>query len=263
MGYKVKLKTFEGPFDLLVYLIESARMDIYDIKVSEITEQYIEYLNNMQKLEVQIASEFMVLAANLIEIKSKMLLPRLNSDGEEMTAEDPRTDLVERLIEYKRFKAASEIFTKLEEEGGYILEKPQEDISKFLEEPEEVIKLDAAQFMNAFEVFLGRKKKVSEIKKNYENVQRKKITAEARVNFIRDLFKMDPNKKYTFSKTVTDKNDKYDIALSFTSVMEMVKQKQITAEQAALFGEIFVSKGENFDKMDNAAGSDREEIDGK
>ena len=79
MGYKVKIEAFEGPFDLLVYLIESARMDIYDIKVSEITEQYMQYLSMMQELEVNLASEFMVLAAQLIEIKSKMLLPRINS----------------------------------------------------------------------------------------------------------------------------------------------------------------------------------------
>ncbi len=244
MGYKVRLKTFEGPFDLLVYLIESARMNIYDIRVSEITEQYIEYISDMQKLEIQLASEFMVLAANLIEIKSKMLLPRLGKDGEELDAEDPRTDLIERLLEYKRFKLASELFERLEEDGERIFSKPQEDISRFLEEPEEVLKVEVEQLMNAFEVLLGKKRKVSEIKKNYENVQKKKITAEARVNFIKELFKLEPDKKYSFGKTVSDINDRYDIALSFTSVMEMVKQKQVTAEQVALFSEIFIEKGE-------------------
>lgn len=248
MGYKVKIKAFEGPFDLLVYLIESARMDIYDIKVSEITEQYMQYLSMMQELEVNLASEFMVLAAQLIEIKSKMLLPRINSEGEEVNPEDPRTDLVERLIEYKRFRAASEFFAQLEEQSSRIYEKPQEDISQFTDEPEEVLSFDAKQFMNAFESFIGKKKKVSEIKANYENVQKKKITAEARVEFIRNLFEADPNKKYTFSKTVSDLDDKYDIALSFTSVMEMVKQREINAEQYSIFGEIFVSKGDNFDK---------------
>lgn len=246
MGYKVKIKAFEGPFDLLVYLIESAKMDIYDIKVSEITEQYLDYLGMMQELEVQLASEFMVLAAQLIEIKSKMLLPRITPEGEEIKAEDPRTDLVERLLEYKRFKNASDLFAELEEAGGRVYEKPQEDLSVYTNDPEEVLTFDAKQFMRAFEVFLDKKKKVSEIKRNYENVQRKKITAEARVEFIRKLFEMDPNKTYTFSKTVADVNDRYDIALSFTSVMEMVKQRQVNAEQKKLFGEILVSKGDNF-----------------
>ena len=85
MSYKVKLKTFEGPFDLLVYLIENARVDIYDIAISEITDQYMAYLEEMQKLDVAVGSEFMVLAANLIDIKTKMLLPRLNEEGQEMT----------------------------------------------------------------------------------------------------------------------------------------------------------------------------------
>lgn len=248
MGYKVKIKAFEGPFDLLVYLIESAKMDIYDIKVSEITEQYLDYIGMMQELEVQLASEFMVLAAQLIEIKSKMLLPRISPEGEEIKAENPRTDLVERLLEYKRFKKASDLFAQLEEAGSRVYEKPQDDLSMYANEPEEILNFDAKQFMNAFENFLDKKKKVSEIKKNYENVRRKKITAEARVEFIRHLFEVDPNKTYTFSKTVSDVNDKYDVALSFTSVMEMVKQRQINAEQKTLFGEIFVSKGDNFDK---------------
>lgn len=247
MSYKVKLKTFEGPFDLLVYLIESARMDIYDIKVSEITEQYMQYLYQMQKLDVQPASEFMVLAANLIEIKSKMLLPRLDEKGEEITEEDPRSSLVERLVEYRRYKIAAELFSEREDMGFLREAKPQEDISEFIDEPEEILQFDTKQLVNAFETFLGRKKKVSEIRKNYENVQRKKITAEERTLFIKELFKLQPDAKYSFRETVKDAEDRYDIALSFTSIMEMVKQKQVEAEQKVIFGDITVAKGENFD----------------
>ena len=113
MSYKVKLKTFEGPFDLLVYLIENARVDIYDIAISEITDQYMAYLEEMQKLDVAVGSEFMVLAANLIDIKTKMLLPRLNEDGQEITEEDPRSQLVEKILEYKRFKQISQMLSAL------------------------------------------------------------------------------------------------------------------------------------------------------
>ena len=101
--YKVKLKSFEGPFDLLVYLIENAEMSIYDIKISEITNQYLAYLKEMEERDVALASEFMVLASSLIEIKSKMILPRATEDGQEIVGEDPRTELVARLLEYKRF----------------------------------------------------------------------------------------------------------------------------------------------------------------
>ena len=248
MGYKVKLKTFEGPFDLLVYLIESARMDIYDIKVSEITEQYMEHLQRMQELDVQPASEFMVLAANLIEIKSKMLLPRLDEKGEEIESEDPRSGLVESLLEYRRYKRAAELFSQMEDQGAMVESKPQEDISAFLDDPEEILQLDTDQLINAFEAFLGRRKKVSEIRKNYENVQKRKITSEERVSFIKMLFRQQPDAVYSFRETVKDSQDKYDIALSFTSIMEMVKQRQVRAEQKALFGDIKVAKGERFDQ---------------
>ena len=108
MGYRVKLDVFEGPFDLMVYLIEHAQMSIYDIRISEITDQYMEYVGSMQEADVNVYSEFMVLAAALLEIKSKMLLPRSvpeNDSGE--VPEDPRTELVAKLVEYKRFKTIS------------------------------------------------------------------------------------------------------------------------------------------------------------
>ena len=98
--YKVKLQSFEGPFDLLVYLIENAEMSIYDIRISEITTQYLDYIRQMEEQEISIAQEFMVLAASLIEIKSRMILPRSFDEGEEVVEEDPRKDLVQRIIEY-------------------------------------------------------------------------------------------------------------------------------------------------------------------
>ena len=133
--YKVKLKSFEGPFDLLVYLIENAEMSIYDIKISEITNQYLAYLKEMEERDVALASEFMVLASSLIEIKSKMILPRATEDGQEIVGEDPRTDLVARLLEYKRFKELSQMLEEREERSMNIFEKPQEDISQYLDNP--------------------------------------------------------------------------------------------------------------------------------
>ena len=105
MGYKVKLKNFEGPFDLLVYLIENSEMSIYDIKISEITEQYMLYVDLMKRTNINDIGDFMVLAAELIEIKSKMLLPVHPKEGQQSMEEDPRSRLVEKLLEYKKFKA--------------------------------------------------------------------------------------------------------------------------------------------------------------
>ena len=126
--YKVKLQSFEGPFDLLVYLIENAEMSIYDIKISEITTQYLAYIKAMEERDVALAAEFMVLASSLIEIKSKMILPRMTEDGQALVEEDPRTELVARLVEYKQFKEIAEMLEQREERSFNIFEKPQEDI---------------------------------------------------------------------------------------------------------------------------------------
>ena len=250
MSYKVKLECFEGPFDLLVYLIESAKMDIYDIKVAEITSQYLEYMEDIKSVDVDTASEFMVLAANLIEIKSKMLLPKVKKDDDAIEEEDPRADLVQRILEYKKFKKAAEMFQTMEARGQQMVPKPQEDISEFLEEPFENFIFDGQVLLEVFKSFMSKKKKVDEIR-YYENVKKKKITSQARVGFIRNLFKLNDSGVYNFASTLENHEDKYDKALSFTTIMEMVKQKQVTADQKRLFGDILLKKGEAFDQFDD------------
>ena len=166
MSYKVSLQTFEGPFDLLVYLIENAQMSIYDIKITEITRQYMEYIENMKSMDVTVATEFMVLAATLIDIKSRMLLPRTADNGGAYIDEDPRSELVERLLEYKKYKKGADILKEREEVMSLVYEKPQEDISAYLEEPDEYLALDIRQFASAFELFL-RKKNIRHIAHPY------------------------------------------------------------------------------------------------
>ena len=114
--YKVRIDQFEGPFDLLLYLLENARMDIYDIRVTEITEQYIGYLKEMDELNVEVGSEFIVLAAALIRLKSRMLLPRVTEVDEMIVEEDPRTELAERLTEYLQTKKIAEMLQRREKE---------------------------------------------------------------------------------------------------------------------------------------------------
>ena len=156
--YKVRIDKFEGPFDLLVYLLENARMDIYDIKVAEITEQYIAYLKEMDELNVEVDTEFIVLAAVLIRLKSHMLLPRVTEAGEIMIEEDPREELKGRLLEYVRTKKIAEMLAEQEEYNLAIHEKPAEDMSEYLENPEEILYATEEQMVNAFILFLTRKK---------------------------------------------------------------------------------------------------------
>ncbi len=240
MSYKVKLDIFEGPFDLLVYLIESARMSIYDIQVSDITSQYTEYIARMQEMDVDVSSEFMVLAAELIDIKSKLLLPRREAGDDEVIYEDPRSDLVARLLEYKKFKAISEMLREEEGRNFHIYEKPQEDISEYTESPDEYLKLGIEEFVKAFQQFLEKKKKIEDIRDRYEHIKREKISTEEKMEFIRGLFLKDMGKKISFLETIQDSEDKYDFVLSFSSIMEMIKQNKVTAEQKRIFGDILV-----------------------
>ena len=242
MSYRVRTKIFEGPFDLLVYLIEHARMSIYDIRISEITAQYFKYINEMREADVNLASEFMVLAAQLLEIKSKMLLPRTAIDEEgETVYEDPRTELVAKLAEYKKYKAASEMLEERREYAAASLEKPQEDLSEYTGEPDEYLILDEAKFRTAFEEFLERKKKLDEIRAHHIRTEKQRITTEARIAGIRNFFHALPEgQRANFNELVQDKGSKYDISVTFASVLEMMKERKLDAEQKRLFGDIEV-----------------------
>lgn len=241
MSYKIKLDIFEGPFDLLVYLIESARMSVYDIQVSEITNQYIRYVEDMNTLDVNVATEFMVLAAELIEIKSKMLLPRMKADGEGVLEEDPRTELVQRILEYKRFKAAAELLELQEEQSQRVFEKPKEDLVPFTKEADEYLNLDLNQFVKAFHMFLLKKKRLEEIKRNYAKVERQKISVENRIEYIRNMFRVKEKKNLNFKELLTPESNRYEVVLTFSSMLEMIRQRLISVRQNVNFGEIYLS----------------------
>ena len=241
MSYKIKLDVFEGPFDLLVYLIENARMSVYDIHVSEITNQYIQYIERMQELDINIATEFMVLAAALIEIKSKMLLPRMKIEGDGVVDEDPRMELVQRILEYKRFKSAAELLELQEEQNQRIFEKPKEDLVPFTKEADEYLNLDLSQFVKAFHLFLQKKKKLEEIKKNYAKVERQKITLESRIEHIKGLFRFKDKKRLSFKELLPPESNRYEVVLTFVSLLEMIRQKSIHVKQNVNFGEIVLS----------------------
>lgn len=246
MSYRVKLNVFEGPFDLLVYLIEHAQMSIYDIRISEITNQYIEYMEEMRKADVAVASEFMVLASALLEIKSKMLLPRtVSQSGSEELSEDPRTELVAKLVEYKRFKTISEMLEKRFDEASMHLEKPQEDLAEYTGEPDEYLSLDIEQFKTAFEKFLSRKKKLEEIMEHHKRTEKQRITTEARIEDIKEFFRQTGFAETDFRELMKKKNDRYDAAVTFSSVLEMMKQRRLDAYQKYIYGDITIKATEH------------------
>ena len=241
MSYRVRLNVFEGPFDLLVYLIEHAQMSIYDIRIAEITEQYVEYISRMQEADINVSTEFMVLAAELLEIKSKMLLPR-SAPEEDATAEyeDPRTELVAKLREYKLFKEISGMLEQRWDDTAARLEKPQEDLSEFTGEPDEYLTLGMGQFTAAFEAFLLRKKNLEEIRAHHIRTEKQRITTELRMGEIRSYFRDQGVREADFRDLVPHADDRYDVSVTFSSVLEMMKEHRLDAEQKKLFGDIKV-----------------------
>jgi segregation and condensation protein A len=241
--YKVRIDKFEGPFDLLIYLLENARMDIYDIKVAEITEQYIGYLKEMESLNIEVDTEFIVLAAILIRLKSRMLLPRINTDGELEIVEDPRVELRGRLLDYMRIKRAAEALQAAEEYNLAVHEKPAEDMSVYIDDPDEILRVSDEQLVNAFILFLTRRKKVEEVTRRYQRVRRRKETIEARIKDMAVLLgqKLKPGTDgISFAELLPEKPDRYDITLSFMSLLSMIKNMDYDAVQDNNFGEITV-----------------------
>lgn len=244
--YKVRIDKFEGPFDLLVYLIQNAKMDIYDIRVAEITEQYIAYLKEMGELNVEVSSEFIVLAAVLIRLKSRMLLPRVNEIGEIVIDEDPRMELASRLAEYVRTKKIAEMLQERIEANECVHEKPAEDMSIYIDSPDEFLKTDIEQFVSAFNAFLQKKKRVADVKKRYQRIKRDRASIEERINYMGMIIKdrVSVGESIDFARLVPEDADRYDVTLSFMSLLEMIKMQEVDAKQDRNYGNISVIKKE-------------------
>ena len=248
--YKVRLQSFEGPFDLLVYLIENAEMSIYDIKISEITTQYLDYIRQMEEQEVSVAQEFMVLAASLIEIKSRMILPRSVEEGEDVVDEDPRTELVQRILEYKKFKEISGYLKDQEEHMSHVFDKPQEDISVYTDNPDEYLSLGLEQFISAFNLFVKKKQKIEAVRKHYTRVERERAVMERKAGKILGTVRSGAGSVFNFRDFVNDKKDKYDIIVTFSLLLDMVKERVLQARQRSTYGNIEIKAGANIDKDD-------------
>lgn len=199
-------------------------------------------------MDVNVATEFMVLASSLIEIKSKMILPRINAAGEMTVEDDPRTELVTRLLEYKRFKKAAEILQEQEERAGRIFSKPQEDISCFTENPDEYLALDIRQFAGAFSAFIEKKQKLEAVRRQYTRINREKVSMENRITYIAGRLRERIGHVFDFRELVPDKKDKYDTIITFVSLLEMAKERVVNLSQKVLYGDIEVEAGEKINE---------------
>ncbi|MGP7816122.1 segregation/condensation protein A [Niallia sp. 01092] len=244
MQYNVKIDSFEGPLDLLLHLINKLEIDIYDINVAEITEQYLDYIHAMTELELDIASEFLVMAATLLAIKSKMLLPKhdeelLDEDILMEPEEDSRDELIERLVEYRKFKEVAGGLKAMEQERGLIFTKPPSDLSDFAAEIEEASKkeLDVTLYdmLAAFQKLIKRKKLQAPLT---TKITRQEIPIENRMD---DILKLVRNKKgRTSFEELFPIHDKTHIVVTFLAILELMKRQQIFVEQEHNFANIFV-----------------------
>ncbi len=241
MPYQIKLETFEGPLDLLLHLIEKEEMDIYDIQISVITEQYLEYIRTMQSLKLDITSEFLVMASTLLAIKSKMLLPVRNEDEFEPIMdmdyeEDPREELVQRLLEYKKYKQLSIILKEKEIERSQLYTRPMIDLSLYRVEQESnpVEGINLYHLIDAFQKALKKYSYRDPITK----IEREEISVHDRMIEIMEL--VEDEGILFFSKIISLGNSKSDIVVTFLSILELMKQKKIICVQSVNFDEIVI-----------------------
>ncbi|MCG7342992.1 segregation/condensation protein A [Sporosarcina sp. ACRSL] len=245
LTYKVKLEAFEGPLDLLLHLINRLEIDIYDIPMAELTNQYIEHIHTMRVLELDELSEYLVLAATLIEIKSKMLLPVhedevLDEDSEFHLEEDPRDELVARLIEYKKYKEAANSLKESAEDRAEHFTKLPGDLSEF----GEVAVPMAEEKMNVFDL-IGAFQKMLERKKLRAPLTAKIAKSELSVSEKMDeiMTSLERRGGSCDFESLFAKDDVEDLVVTFLSLLELMKRLDIIVRQENNFGKMTVMVG--------------------
>lgn len=240
MKYKVELSAFEGPLDLLLHLIKEAEIDIYDIPIKEITEEFSHYLDKMQELNLEVTSDFLVMASTLIEIKSKMLLP-VEKEMEEEEEVDPRKELVERLIEYKKYKEVSESLRQMENIQSKVYYKPKEDIFDAIEEIE-LESLDISVLVKSLKKILDEKS-VEEKNIMIDEIEREEITLSECIKNIEDTLK--EVKSFYFTSLVKKYSTIEEIITYFLAILELTKIKTIRLKQKEDFSDILIISRED------------------
>jgi len=231
-SYRVKLEIFEGPLDLLLYLIKKDEIDIYDIPIAHITEQYLAYLELMQELDISVAGDFLVLASTLIYIKSKMLLPPdPNVDGEEDLSEDPRAELIERLLEYQKFKSASQmLYSRVEIESACYTRGPIETDSS---NPE--VSATLFDLLRVFREVLKRAEDQIEME-----IARDEMTIAEKLAQIHAM--LEEHEQINVRELFEMSRSKRELIITFLALLELVKGWKIYLIQSEMFGAIFARR---------------------
>lgn len=234
MDYNIKIDAFEGPLDLLLHLIKEKNVDIYDISIEEITKSYLDYINKMEELNINVASSYLVMAAELMEIKSKSLLPKVESEEDNEEEEVSRENLINKLVEYKKYKEMTEVFKELEINRNNIYIKPPENINNYVNNEIYNEEIEIDKLVEAMRNFLNRKELEKPLKTKITN---KEYSVKERKNSIKNILRN--KKRVEFTELFEEYNKSY-IAVTFLSVLELAKEHELRISQDKNFDNIFI-----------------------
>lgn len=235
--YAIKIENFEGPLDLLCHLIDKNKMDIYEVNLSEITDQYIEYINQMEKMNLEITSEFLIMASTLLYIKSKNLLPTIVEEEKELTEEE----LLQRIIEYKSYKEISKKLKQMYEENT----KRYYNMKQEIELPKQKLEKEYKKeiIIDIYKQMLENNR--NRLNKNVKNIEKIAITESYTVGSkVKEIFReLMKRPKFVFNRLYTlSEHNKQEVVTAFTGLLELSRRSKVKTEQGELFGDIIVEK---------------------
>ena len=247
MAIPVKLSVFEGPLDLLLHLIDKNKVDIYDIPIVEITEQYLDYIRQMEREDMNVMSEFLLMAATLLDIKCKMLLPKeVNEEGEE---EDPRAELVQKLLEYKMYKYMSfELKDRqMEADHFFFREKSVPEEVKNYQPPvnyQELLgNLSLSRLHEIFQTVMKRQEdKLDPVRSQFGKIEKEEVNLEEKLSYVGETIRR--KKKLCFRELLEKQSSRQEIIVTFLVILEMMKTGKIEVVQEAIGAEIYITAKE-------------------
>lgn len=241
MDMTFKLQVFEGPLDLLLYLIEKNKVNIYDIPIVEITAQNMEYVNQMKEDNLDTLSEFLVMAATLLDIKSKMLLPK--KEEEEQEQEDPRAELVQQLLEYKMYKCMANELKDRQLDAGKVWYKKKDIPDEVLayEEPvnlEELVgDIRLSDLNRIFQNIMKRQEeKIDKVRSKFGKIEKEEVSLEEKMDFLTDYAAS--HKHFSFRGMLTASSSKVEVIVTFLAILELMKTGKLTIVQEHIFDDI-------------------------
>lgn len=234
-GYKVRLENFEGPLDLLLYLIKREEVNIYDIPIARITEQYLVYIGDLSGVDIDRAAEYLVMAATLLNIKSRLLLPKPPApppeEEEWLSAEDPRAELVRQLVLYSRYKEAAAELKKMEQRQKTVYSRQGEVLGAL---PRPLAGVSLAELVAAFQ-------EVIKEAWHYREIPRQEIPLRDRIRAILGQLRSSPA-GVSFRELFADAASRLEIVVTFLALLELMRLRRVVAEQSATFGEIIIRR---------------------